>query len=442
MEHFVHPCLLNHHIRAWGLARMLHAMNSDKGRFPIYTPLPSAEEYPAMNQTHWEEYVQKKECNPYPIRSIIDSPPITWNDFIASQSRNHNVLPMQIDRHADQGAQTSAESMLEDYAFRLGVGASDLSTMCLFQYLMEYETIPPPNPLNACDDESAPMDFHHHHPQFVTKMQRHRKVSLSVKEAYRFIIEILGPIPEFPPRTQPSSNVWINIANKFGKFYLTAFHPTSLHSCHDNVNDPWGDFNDFVLFLSNSQSELQTSRGKALLVNPPPCCDMMRQTLHLIQQVMGLSGANISATIDLVLLQPQWSRTMLVDSYAQLPVLLQREVTKRLHNKTKPFSIKSQELEQLYGIRTSLDILLDNYDPMDSSLIMDNTFRMEQDNLIEAGAVYLQFSAHSNQEIESQVFIVLPDTHRSVIYVYIILVSGLDHELIYYFYDETQACKH
>ena len=163
-------------------------------------------------------------------------------------------------------------------------------------------------------------------------MQRHRKVSLSVKEAYEFIIEILGPIPEFPPRTQPSSNVWINIANKFGKFYLIAFHPTSLHSCHDNVNDPWGDFNDFVLFLSNSQSELQTSRGKALLVNPPPCCDMMRQTLHLIQQVMGLSGAKISATIDLVLLQPQWSRTMLVDSYAQLPVLLQREVTKRLHN--------------------------------------------------------------------------------------------------------------
>ena len=143
MEHFVHPCLLNHHIRAGGLAGMLHAMNSDKGQFPIYMPHPSSELYPAMIRSHWDEYVQKKEHNPYPIRCIIDidQPPITWNDFIASQSRNHNVLPMQIDRHADQGAQTSAESMLEDYAFRLGVGAPDLSTMCLFQYVMEYETM-------------------------------------------------------------------------------------------------------------------------------------------------------------------------------------------------------------------------------------------------------------------------------------------------------------
>ena len=38
MEHFVHRRLLKRHIRAWGLARMLHAENADKGRFAIYKP--------------------------------------------------------------------------------------------------------------------------------------------------------------------------------------------------------------------------------------------------------------------------------------------------------------------------------------------------------------------------------------------------------------------
>ena len=123
---------------------------------------------------------------------------------------------------------------------------------------------------------------------------------------------------------------------------------------------------------------------------------------------------------------------MLVDSYAQLPVLLQREVTKRLHDKTRPFSTKSQKLEQLYGIRTRLNCLLDKNDPMDSNLFMESTFRLEQDNLIDAGAVYLKFSAHSNQEIECQVFKVV--STRSVIYVYIFLFH-IDHELIYYFHE-------
>ena len=103
--------------------------------------------------------------------------------------------------------------------------------MCLFQYLMEYETIKTTNPSNTYD-MSTHMDFHYRHPDMAFKMQKRCIVFLSVKEVYGFFIEMLGPISEFPPRIPFLTNVWIDIANKFGKkFYLTAFHPTSLHSC-------------------------------------------------------------------------------------------------------------------------------------------------------------------------------------------------------------------
>ena len=62
--------------------------------------------------------------------------------------------------------------------------------------------------------------------------------------------------------------------------------------------------------------------------------------------------------------------------------------------------------------------LLDNNDPMDPNLILDNTFQQDQDNLIVAGAVFLQFTALSNHEIESRIFIVQSknkDTNRYAI---------------------------
>ena len=86
--------------------------------------------------------------------------------------------------------------------------------------------------------------------------------------------------------------------------------------------------------------------------------------LKLIKVVVQLSGVDTSTTIDLILYQAQWSYTMLVDIYAQLPALLQREVTKRLHDKDKFFSTSLHYMDHLFGIRTECNSLLDFIDPI------------------------------------------------------------------------------
>ena len=121
---------------------------------------------------------------------------------------------------------------------------------------------------------------------------------------------------------------------------------------------------------------------------------------------------------------------MLIDSFAHLP-----EVTKRLHDKNKAFSTFAHSLDQLYGIRAEMNDLLDSNDPMDPNSILDNTFQQDQDNLIVAGAVFLQFTAISNHEIESRIFIVQSkdkNTNWYAIFVRYYLFAHLPYIWLYF----------
>ena len=424
MPFFVHPCLLLHYSHALGLMEMLFAMNSGHCQFDIFTSLPSVEEYPAMAHSNWKEYNPKSERNPYPICcKATDPPQCTLNEFISANTLGNDNAPMDVD--AQSSTYVAFDSLLIDYAFR-GNGASNLSTLCLVQYLMQYETISEMVWSNL-------IPFDPMHPwNGMGFMQKLRAVPLPINEAYNIIISILGPVPQFPSVVSIVTASWVDIAGIFGRYYMRAFHPSSLHAClqtsdDGDINDSWGGLVHFLRFLSNSQSELQSIRGKALLAKPPACCDTMKQTLNLIRQFMQLSGVQLSSTLDPLLHQAQWSRTILVDSFAHLPIILQREVTKRLHDKHKAFSTFAHSLDQLYGIRAEMNHLLDSNDPMDPNSILDNTFQQDQDNLIVAGAVFLQFTAISNHEIESRIFIVQSKDKNTNWYAILVLYYSFAH---------------
>jgi hypothetical protein len=128
MEHFVHPCLLNHYPHAIGLSRMLYALNLGQNQFDMTAPLPSAADYPAMDQPRWNPYVPSSMRNPYPVRCVTQDPPqsthaefeLARNQVLDTQS---DLDPMDMD--GEHGGLDCSHPVLQAYLDRNAVSAEN-----------------------------------------------------------------------------------------------------------------------------------------------------------------------------------------------------------------------------------------------------------------------------------------------------------------------------
>ena len=128
---------------------------------------------------------------------------------------------------------------------------------------------------------------------------------------------------------------------------------------------------------------------------------MLRQW-NLIRECLKLSGAP-PQFLEHLCYQAQGSRNMLVESFVHLPWLFQREVAERLDDPTKAFSTASLALDRLYGVCRPQGVLR----PMTADGVLDVDLVLEtHDALIASAVLYLQFTARSNQEIETSIFLV------------------------------------
>ena len=285
MEHFVHPCLLNNYQHAIGLSQMLHALNMGQNQFDMAAPLPSAADYPAMNQAQWNPYVPSSVRNPFPIRCVTEQPHQSTHaefDLAANQVVTAELDPMVL-LDGEQGGLDYSHSTLRAYLNRnAAVSAENRDAM-------EEAGGPAPWSDPAMSLMEYTMDF--------TSQRVVRAIPLTISEAWSEIQSALGPAPAFPSDMPSAITVdWVRLASEFARYFLTVFRPwTRSHPPGDSEErdgaDPWGELVHFLRFLSNNAASDALHGSLAFLAAHPLKVSAIGCSDRMILEVEGDASA-------------------------------------------------------------------------------------------------------------------------------------------------------
>ena len=290
MSYFVHPCLLNNYPHAIGLARMLYALNLGLTQFDMAAPLPSAADYPAMNQPQWNPYVPSSVRNPYPIRCVTQDPQRSTHaefELARNQVADGESDPMVVTVDGEDSGLDCSHRVLRAYLNRNAVLIENRDD--IMEDVGGASPRPSPPPVPLLDPSVSLMQYTM---EYETE-QVQRAIPLTIAEAWNEIQAALGPAPVFPSDMPLPINVdWVRRANEFGRYFLIVFRPwTSRRPEERGGADSWGEFVHFLRFLSsNASSEPLHMSLSFLAAHPLNVVAVCRPDLMILEDHVQVEG--------------------------------------------------------------------------------------------------------------------------------------------------------
>ena len=389
MEHFVHPCLLNNYPHAIGLSRMLHALNLGQNQFDMAAPLPSAADYPAMNQAQWNPYVPSSVRNPYPVRCVTPEP--------------HQSTHAEFELAANQVVTAELDPMVLDGEHGL---ASEFARYFLTVFRPWTRSRPPED--SEGRDGADPWGELVHFLRFLSNNAASDALhgSLAFLGAHPLKVSVIGCSDRMILEVEgdasaPEIHAEENKDDSEMELDKTGTPPNRYSMADDDNNSPLSTSGVSDPLPPDSMVTLEHMTSTLGITLPAGCKSIHRQW-NLIQECLKLSGAPPQC-LEHLCYQAQGSRNMLVESFVHLPWLFQREVAERLDDPTQAFSTAAHALDRLYGVCRPRGVQR----PMTADGVLDVDLILEtHDALIARAALYLQCTARSNQEIETSIFLV------------------------------------